>query len=118
MPGAGNLEINFLLTLEENLAVVQAPGEYHEANDLNQLLSVNAVIRRFSGGRAKTRDRQFHPFHSPSNLADRGEAPLIVTPPEGDVQSVTRPAYRGHYFQVTRAEPRCLVWMSQRFWQR
>jgi len=42
--GAGNLEVNFILALELNLAVVKTPREKHGAIDADQRFAVQAVI--------------------------------------------------------------------------
>jgi hypothetical protein len=44
MPGAGNLEEDLLLALEQDLAVVDAPRGEHDAIGIDELLTGQALI--------------------------------------------------------------------------
>ncbi len=50
MAGTGDLKVNFLLALEQDLAVVDAPRENHKAVEFQQLLRDKAFVRLFRHG--------------------------------------------------------------------
>jgi len=92
--GAGDLEEKFLLALEEDFAVVDAPGEKHQAVDFDEPLRGQSDCRGFRVLRASRGNRKSHSRYSQRSCFESRPCLIVSTCGKSWPIVVDNPAFR------------------------